>query len=178
VLLECVSVGRQRMLLRRISVGVALFSLLGSAPELAVAMSPQQQGNDSVQSGNSQPSGTTSDTQSGAAAPSVSPQDSRSKLPDAPSAAQDQDSQSSSSKSPSSADQQVEQNPTGTAAARSANVKGGAASRPAGAAIAPAKAHQRRSLLIKLGLLAGAGVAIGSVAALSKGSPSTPPGTR
>jgi hypothetical protein len=66
--------------------------------------------------------------------------------------------------------------PTGTAAAQAGKVSGSAASRPAGAAIAPAKQRQVRSVLIKMGVIAGAGVALGAVAALSQASPSKPPG--
>lgn len=65
---------------------------------------------------------------------------------------------------------------TGAAGAQAAKPKGAPAAQPFGAAIAPAKQHQRRSLLVKVGLLAGAGIALGSVVALSKGSPSRPPG--
>lgn len=66
--------------------------------------------------------------------------------------------------------------PLGTAAAEKATTAGGAASRPAGTAIAPVKQRQVRSFLIKLGMLAAGGVALGTVYALSKGSPSKPPG--
>ena len=65
--------------------------------------------------------------------------------------------------------------PNGTAVAPPVEVSGGAASKPAGVAIAPPKQHQIRSLLIKLGFLAGAGVAVGTVAALSAASPSHVP---
>jgi len=67
--------------------------------------------------------------------------------------------------------------PVGTAAAPYEPTMGIAASRPAGAAIAPAKQHQVRSFLIKLGAIAAAGAAIGTVYALSKGTSSTPPNT-
>jgi hypothetical protein len=65
--------------------------------------------------------------------------------------------------------------PLGTAAAGTATTAGGAASRPAGTAIAPAKQRQVRSFLLKMGLIAAGGVALGTVYALSKGSPSKPP---
>jgi hypothetical protein len=71
--------------------------------------------------------------------------------------------------------QQPEQ-PVGAAAAEKVPVAGGAAAKPAGAAIAPAKQHQTRSLLIKLGAVVAGAAAIGTVYALSKGSPSKPPG--
>jgi hypothetical protein len=68
--------------------------------------------------------------------------------------------------------------PSGTAAAPGVPVTGHAVSRPAGAAIAPRKQKQIRSILIRVGLIAGAAAAVGTVIALSKGSPSKPPGTR
>jgi hypothetical protein len=63
------------------------------------------------------------------------------------------------------------QQPSGTAVAPPVEVSGGAASKPAGVAIAPPKQRQIRSLLIKFGFLAGAGVAIGTVVGLSAASP-------
>jgi hypothetical protein len=62
----------------------------------------------------------------------------------------------------------------GTAAAPSEPASGIAASRPAGAAIAPAKQKRSRSFVIKVGLLVGAAVAVGTVVALSSASPSRP----
>src|SRR5579859_133883 len=67
--------------------------------------------------------------------------------------------------------------PVGAAAAESVPTSGGAAAKPAGVAIAPAKQHQARSLLIKVGAALAAGAAIGTVYALSHSTPSTPPGT-
>jgi hypothetical protein len=94
-------------------------------------------------------------------------------LPDAPSIAQPvQQSTESSSIQP----QNPPSVPSGAAGAKAPTVKGAPASRTVGAAIAPAKQRQRRSLLIKAGLVAGACVAVGSAFALSKGSPSKPPG--
>ncbi|HEY7353350.1 MAG TPA: hypothetical protein VH596_11340 [Terriglobales bacterium] len=65
--------------------------------------------------------------------------------------------------------------PSGTAVAPSVTVSGSAASRPAGVAIAPPKQHQVRSWLIKFGFIAGAGIALGTVAALSAASPGRVP---
>jgi len=76
--------------------------------------------------------------------------------------------------SPQGQPQQSMQEPVGTATAEGVPTVGGAASRPAGEAIAPAKQNQRHSLLLKVGLIAAAGVAGGVVYALSKGSPSKP----
>ena len=70
---------------------------------------------------------------------------------------------------------QQKQEPNGTAVAPEIGTSGGAASKPAGVALAPPKQRRMTSLLFKLGILAGAGVAIGTVAALSAASPSHVP---
>jgi hypothetical protein len=76
---------------------------------------------------------------------------------------------------PSQQDQQSHPTkPLGTAAAPSESTAGIAASRPAGAVIAPAKQRRVRAIAIKVGLLIGAGIAIGTVIALTHGSPSRP----
>jgi len=72
------------------------------------------------------------------------------------------------------APQQQLQQPLGAATAEGVTAVGGAASRPAGMAIAPDKQNQRRSLLIKIGLIAAAGIAVGTVYGLSKGTSSKP----
>jgi hypothetical protein len=66
------------------------------------------------------------------------------------------------------------QEPLGTATAEGVTTVGGGASRPAGVAIAPAKQNQRRSMLLKLGAIAAAGVAGGTIYALSKGTSAKP----
>lgn len=65
--------------------------------------------------------------------------------------------------------------PVGTAVAPIVRPEGTAASRPAGAAIAPAKQHRTHTIAIRLALLVGAGIAIGTVTAATLGSPSHPP---
>ena len=67
-----------------------------------------------------------------------------------------------------------QQQPLGAATAEGVTTVGGGASRPAGAAIAPAKQNQRRSLLLKLGAIAAVGVAGGTIYALSKGTSAKP----
>jgi len=71
-------------------------------------------------------------------------------------------------------DQQQNNNPVGTAAAPVAKPTGVAASRPAGAVIAPAKQRRVRSIMIRVGIIVGAGVAIGTVAGLSRSSSGRP----
>lgn len=93
-------------------------------------------------------------------------------LPDAPTPAQP----TQQNQNDVSQQQNPESVPSGAAGAKAPTVKGAPAARPVGAAIAPAKQRQHRSLLIKAGLIAGACVAAGSAFALSKASPSRPPG--
>ena len=64
--------------------------------------------------------------------------------------------------------------PVGTVAAPFERTTGVAASRPAGAVVAPARQRRARSFFIKMGVVIGARVAIGTVAALSHASPSQP----
>jgi hypothetical protein len=66
--------------------------------------------------------------------------------------------------------------PLGAATAQTGRTAGGAASKPAGTAIAPAKQRQVRSLLIKIGAIAGAGIALGTVYMLTRKTPGSPPG--
>ncbi len=94
-------------------------------------------------------------------------------LPDSPGALVSPD-QSSSAQQPSPNPQSETQAPLGTAAATFVKTTGVAASRPAGAAIAPAKQRRARSILIRVGIIAGAGVAVGTVVALASASPSRP----
>jgi hypothetical protein len=64
--------------------------------------------------------------------------------------------------------------PVGTAAAPLDKGTGVAATRPAGAVIAPAKQRRARSILIRVGIVVGAAVAVGVVVGLSKASSSRP----
>jgi hypothetical protein len=100
-------------------------------------------------------------------------------LPNAPSAANPQEPTTATPSARTSAEpQRPAEAPAGAAVGQQGATAGGAASKPAGNAIAPAKQRQVRSLLIKLGLIGAAGVAIGTVVGLSKASPSKPPNAR
>ena len=68
------------------------------------------------------------------------------------------------------------QKPVGTAVAEAPNAGGVAASQPAGVAIAPAKQRRVRTIVLRMGAIVGAGVAVGSVVALTAGTSSKPPG--
>jgi hypothetical protein len=65
--------------------------------------------------------------------------------------------------------------PVGTAVAPVVRPEGAAASRPAGAAIAPARQRRTHTIAIRVALIVGAAVAVGTVAAATMGSPSHPP---
>jgi hypothetical protein len=123
-----------------------------------------------------------------------------SELPDSPSAvrAQAQSTRQSSSSSMSSsqtasqtgnpteqqsatpAQTQVPppQRPVGTAAAEAPVVSGVTAAQPAGVAVAPAKQRRVRTIVLKVGAIVGAGVAVGTIIALTEGTSSKPPGAR
>jgi len=109
--------------------------------------------------------------------PSQAPLQPVTTYPDAPTPQQDQQPGNAQPAQQSEQPQQPKKpvtEPAGAATAEKVPTTGGAASRPAGVAIAPAKQHQTRSLLIKMGAIAAAGVAAGTVYGLSRGTPSTP----
>ena len=144
--------------LRHIAVWLALLSLV----PFSFAQTPSPQGQNSNEPG---PVAQVSQTDT---------------IPDSPGAVRSQmaENDSQSAGQQATAGEQQAQAPVGTAAAGSVETTGVAASKPAGAAIAPAKQKRTRSLLIKVSALVGASVAIGTVVALSSASPSRPPGAR
>jgi hypothetical protein len=77
-------------------------------------------------------------------------------------------------KSTAAQKQNTPPSPVGTAVAPYEKPEGAPASRPAGAAIAPAKQRRVKSFAIRTALVVGAGVAIGVVVAASLGSSSRP----
>lgn len=79
-----------------------------------------------------------------------------------------------STQSGSDQQQSPSQKPVGTAAAPYEKPAGVAASRPAGAVIAPAKQRRAHIILIRTAVVVGTAVAVGTVVALSKGSPGRP----
>ena len=72
--------------------------------------------------------------------------------------------------------QEKAQHPVGTAAAEAPRVTGVTAAEPAGVAIAPAKQHRVRTIVLKVGAIVGAGAALGTVVALTAATSSKPPG--
>ena len=165
--------------LRRQIAGCLLLLLI--APLAAAAPYPQQEANS-----NQQPAGASSvqspprDSDTGANIAITEPSQLEAQpeaLPNSPGTIRAQDRMSSGQQL-SPALQTVAQDPVGTAAAPSVKTTGVAASRPAGAAIAPAKQKRARSSLIKVAAILGAGAAVGIVVAVSSASPSRPPGSR
>lgn len=174
----------------RLMITVIAFTLCGG-PQLAAAQqaapAPQTEqpatapavdnpsvDNPAVENNDQQPQpaiGTTPD--SATPDPSKGPlKPSDNELPNAPSASQQQQTSSSQQ----TQEPEVKETPLGAAAAQAGKTSGGAASRPAGTAIAPAKQHQTRSLLIKVGAIAAGAAALGIVYGLSRGTSSVPPG--
>jgi hypothetical protein len=150
---------------------VAVILVLCGAPELIQAQSAQSN------SGQNPQQNTQAQQPGGVVDPSrapLQPVPPSETLPEAPST---QQNRSNTANTPTGQGQEPNQ-PLGTAVGQQGTTIGGLASRPAGNAIAPAKQKQYRSLLIKIGALAAAGAAIGTVVALTKGSPSNPPGAR
>lgn len=105
-------------------------------------------------------------------------------LPDAPSSAPKQPTTTylDANQQPEEADQTAAQPvtaqaPLGTAAAEKGVTVGGAASRPAGTAIAPTKQRQTRSLALKIGAVLAGGAALGTVYGLSRKTNPVPPGS-
>lgn len=173
-----------RIAAHQFTIAVCALLLLALLVPSAVAVSPQEpDAASSQQQGNSFPASQPQAQQpetSGKTPNAASPQSS---VPDSPGAMQAQSAdQNRLSDAQQSPPQPAQQNPTrvpvGTAAAGPVITTGVAASKPAGAAIAPAKQRRVRTILIKVGAVVGAGVAIGTVAALATASPSKPPGAR
>ena len=102
-------------------------------------------------------------------------QNTQNPLPNAPSSSQPAQAGDQQAQSQQQPDQKVTPEPQGTAVAGESRTAGGPASKPAGTAIAPAKQRQVRSWVIKLGLIAAGGAAIGTVYALTRSTSSTPP---
>lgn len=102
----------------------------------------------------------------------ASPQQSDSTQASAPASAQSPNQQSSAQ----GEQERKQQRPVGTAAAAAPGVNGVTAAQPAGVAIAPAKQHRVRTIILRTGAILGAGAAIGTIIALTEATPSKPPG--
>lgn len=158
----------------RVMVAGLIFALCGAPEALAQATQQQSPPQSAPAQTQSRPNSTVMPDPAAGPLQPVPTQE----LPNAPSATPAQPQQS---QQPAAPPQQappqlprVEQ-PLGTGAAEAAHTEGGAASKPAGTAIAPAKQRQVRSLLIKLGAIGAAGAALGLVYGLTRGTSSLPP---
>lgn len=150
---------------------VVLGIVLCGVPELAQAL--QQQDSTAPQGSQQGQNGTTFDPSKGPLQP-VPTQNEPATQNGPPTNPESSTEVSPATPAPQPKPEQQMQQPLGAATAEGVPVVGGAASRPAGEAIAPAKQKQRRSLLIKIGLIAAVGVAGGVIYGLSKGTPSKP----
>jgi cytoskeletal protein RodZ len=153
-----------------------IFVLLGG-PQMALAQSAAPQSQPATPAENAPPAASPDAQQT--TTPQTGTTEAPAALPEAPSASQQP---VGTPALPQNAQQQQPQNkqdqaPLGAAAAQKGETAGGAASKPAGTAIAPAKQRQVRSFLLKLGLIAAGGAAIGTVLALTRGTSSVPPGS-
>jgi hypothetical protein len=178
-----------RLLTRLISAGLIMALLAppaAMARESVAGNEKQNQNTGPAVAQQSQPAQATSPVPDSSTTPAAAEpqpaQDSRDQLPDSPDPAQSQantqtEPPATAESNPEPAPQAKTNKPVGTAAAEVQNTTGDAAFKPAGAVIAPAKQRRTRMILLKVGVLVGAGVAIGSVAALSSASPSRPPGS-
>jgi len=157
---------------RQVSVLLILILAI-PAGEAGSAMAQQAAQDNQQQAAASAPAASNASAANGPADASIA----ESALPDTPAPASPAPSPSQQAIPPQPGSAQPQDNghkPVGTAAAPYERTTGIAASRPAGAAIAPAKQRRVRTILISLGVVAGAAIAVGSVAALSHGSPSHP----
>jgi hypothetical protein len=152
-----------------------LAAALALAPLAAEAQQPASTPTDTTQPAAQSPqSGTTVNPAQGPLEPV--PAQEQNQLPEAPQAQQPgQTAPAQQTPAKPAPQTQNQTEPLGTATAPGVSTVGGGASKPAGTAIAPAKQRQYRSLLIKLGLVAAAGGALGTVYALSRGTSSVPP---
>lgn len=156
---------------RQIANGLVLLLI---APLAQAAPAARQQAQSGTPSQTAQPSGNPNSGQPRTAPAQQQPAAAQ-PSPAQPSPAQPQATpQQTNTTQPPNAPEPRQTEPVGTAAAPYENPVGAAVSRPAGAAIAPAKQKRRRSFLIRMGLVIGAAVAVGTVVALSKASPSRP----
>ncbi|MGB6689216.1 MAG: hypothetical protein WBE76_15380 [Terracidiphilus sp.] len=146
-----------------------------AAPQQAAAAG-QAQSASSAESSSLAAGATAADADAGSTLAEASPP--LANLPDAPSPANQQSAaqngQSGTSQSTADQQQNGAEKPLGTAAAPYEKPEGIAASRPAGAVIAPAKQRRVRAIFISIAVVAAAGIAVGTVVALSHASPSRP----
>jgi hypothetical protein len=94
----------------------------------------------------------------------------------APQTAEQQNSASISPAQQAQSQPSIPQKPVGTAVAEPSGASGVAASEPAGSAIAPAKQRRVRTIVLRVGAIVGAGVAVGTIVGLSEATSSKPPG--
>jgi hypothetical protein len=161
--------------IRQISWGLVV-SMLVLLAETSVVQAQQALTPIAEQNGATPPSqgaNTTAATNEAAANYPDAPVAQNSQSPPASQGGQSSSTQGSNTQAPTD-DQNKDTRPLGTAAAPYTRPSGVTGSRPAGAVIAPGKQHRAHVILISVALVAGAAIAVGTVAALSHGTPSRP----
>lgn len=159
---------------------------LGCSASVVAQDAPRQVSSDQQRIAQSEQSG------SNAQLPPANAAASPAELPDSPGAtlaklqeAAPQPSDSTQTQAPASSPTASEQSgkeqpklqrPVGTATAPAPAVSGVTAAQPAGVAIAPAKQHRVRTIILRTGAILGAAAAVGTVVALTEATPSKPPG--
>jgi hypothetical protein len=157
----------------------SILVLILAAPLAQAGVPPATQTLSSQQSQSSSPSQDQSlDSNSQASNPGADTIKAEPTYPDSPvparSQATDRSGEAPSYQPNPEVQQTSDQKPVGTAAAPLETTTGVTASRPAGAVIAPAKQRRARSILIRVGVVVGAAVAIGTVVGLSRASSARP----
>lgn len=116
-----------------------------------------------------------SNTQPAANSPEATAEDARNESADSlPSAPTPMPAQQAPAQQAPAQQQSTPQQPVGTAAAPYEKPTGVSGSRPAGAAIAPAKQRRVRAIVIRVAIVLAAGAAVGAVVGLSKATHSAP----
>jgi cytoskeletal protein RodZ len=166
---QCLAVGALAAFAMQAAVQLAVAQATNtSEPAQAVASSAQQPVAELPDS----PGATVARMQSPSFQQSSSQQGSSAQSSNVPASAESQGQPTQSAP----AQTQPAQRPVGTAAAEPMHAGGVAASQPAGVAVAPAKQRRTRTIVIRVGAIIGAGVAVGTVAALTQATSSKPPG--
>ncbi len=158
---------KQTLVLKFSKHTAAVLVLMVAAQMSAAALPAQQPAQQPAAAQQTQPAQAGSDQQTGK--PGAD-------MPEAPDPALQPNTQADSafvSRSQDAVPQEAQQ-PVGTAAGPYTKPTGVAGSRPAGAAIAASKQKRKKAILIRVGLIVGGAVAVGTVAGLSMASSSRP----
>ena len=166
---------RLRLRIRRsLAAGVLAAVLLGSSYSANAAQSPQQQATPLAAPGQTKPEQPIQRSTEGQAVSNTGPAAAPPVTPPAPPLSNAVQQQSPAQVDPATPPVQKETKPLGTGAAPEMGAHGVAASRPAGAAIAPGKQKRNISFSVRTALVVGGAVALGVVTGLTLGTSGRP----